>query len=466
MKKLIALFSILSPIEVRQFERFVNSPYHNANTQVKGLLRYLIRSKEINMEEYLKKQKVPLSKIRYIASDLCLLLEEFIISKELKQNSALHAELLLKGLHTRGETHYFNILLNQVRHQQNQALIKDSVFYKHREELDEISYFHTSLYDNRSLDNSLQSLSDHLDLHYLCKKLKYACEIYNRQHILSVSYRFPFLEYILKYIETNNELRKHPAINIYYVTLNMIRSGDPAHYRDLKQLLITHLVEFTSQEMKDMFTFAQNYCIQQVNKGNVGYYEELFLNYEVMISSGIIIENDAIAQFDFKNIVTIALRLKKFDWAEKFISDFSKNLPKENRLNSTNYNQAQLYYARSEFGAALKLLTKVEYTDVYYHLDSKVLLIKIYYETGQVEPLYSLIASFKTYLARNKMISAYQQVIYSNFIRFLKKILKIKFGGKNTALQLQNEIRDKKQVADINWLIAKLDELTEIKTKH
>ena len=50
---------------------------------------------------------------------------------------------------------------------------------------------------------------------------------------------------------------------------------------------------------------------------------------------------------------------------------------------------------------------------------------------------------------------------YLNFIKYIKKVAKIKLGSKTSAMTLKDEINEKKQSVDMRWLNFKLDELIE-----
>ncbi|MBL4654652.1 MAG: hypothetical protein JKY33_02355, partial [Bacteroidia bacterium] len=180
-----------------------------------------------------------------------------------------------------------------------------------------------------------------------------------------------------------------------------------------------------------------------------------------LLDKEIILEEKNISPWDYKNIVTVGLRVEEIEWTKKFIHDYEKKIAVEFRKNAFTYNLACLHFHQKEYTKALKLFQEVDFTDVYYSLDSKSKLLKIYYELEEVEGLYSLIDSFRTYLRRNKLISDYQKTVYLNLIKYVKKAMQIKLNGNDTKkiIVLKNEVESNKQVADINWLTAKLDDL-------
>ena len=178
-----------------------------------------------------------------------------------------------------------------------------------------------------------------------------------------------------------------------------------------------------------------------------------------MLKNEIIFENGEFQHLHFKNIVTLALRLDEIEWTEKFIPQYADKLNKDLRKNAVSYNLARVHYARKHFREALREMRTVEFTDVYYHLDAKALLLKIYYEMHDIEPLFSLITTMRVYLKRSKLISEYQRTIYVNLINHVKTLARIKSGGNQSIEMIKQVIKNNNEIADINWLKNKVSEL-------
>lgn len=467
--KLIHYLSTLSKVELNAFGRFVNSPFLNANPLCIELLNQLEAyypefeeekvSKERMFKKLFPKEKLDVQKIRYVMTDLTRLLEEYFIYQEYSEHLAQKKHHLVTALSKRKLRKYAGQHQRQAAELLEKQPYRDGSYHTNLLLVQEDAYLLSAAQDERSLDSDLQSLSTNMDIAYLAKKLKYTCEIINRMNVLGVKYELPFLPNILDYLKVNPH-DDIPAIAVYYkVLMTLTESENEQHYKELKQVLTKWNDSFPVKELRDTWGFAQNYCIRKINTGNAGYFQELFTNYTFLLEKEIIIENGFLAQFDFKNIVTIALRLKEFKWVESFIENYSDLLEPTHRQNAIAYNQARLHYGREQHKEALKQLLSVEFTDVYYHLDSKVLLLKIYYELDDYEPLLSLIDTFRVYLRRNKLISDYQKLIYTNFARFVKKLTRIKLGSKKPVKEIEVEIDVVKQIADIGWLKGKLVEL-------
>lgn len=467
--KLTELLSALSYKEMKRFGVFLRSPFFNTNQRSIEVYNWIKGfHPTFDHKEYTPEflyiaiyglQPFDLAKVRYALTDLTRLVEEYLTYLEFEKQGARKKHLLLQNLESRSQDKYFKQHLRSAQDLQEKATQRDTKWFHNQLLLEEDAYNFSSTRDNRAIDTRLQNLSDNIDKHFLSLKLKTSCEIINRMNVLNVNYDTSFLDKVIEYLE-EHPYEDTPAIHIYHQVLRTLKTPDePEHYFVLKDMLVEHLNLFSQSEMRDMYAYVQNYCIRRINTGHTEFMQELFEAYQNLLSSRIIYQNDELSQFDFKNIVTVALRAEAYDWAETFIENEHLSLRDEFRNNAYTYNLARLHYYKEEFRQALRLLLSVEFTDVYYHLDSKSLLLKTYYELDDFEPLLSLITTFKAYLRRNKLISDYQRDIYTNLLIFVKKLTRLKLGRNVTLESIKAGIEETPQIADLNWLNQKVEAL-------
>lgn len=466
--KLIILLKCLTTWELKTFEKIVRSPFYNVNENVDELY-FIIRkfapaydNEKLTLENVanllFRTKKANLPKLRYVITDLTRLLEKYLVLLSIQKNTVIEKKLLLQILNERNADKFFSIQLEEIKTSQKQKQMVSASTYENNFLLDEINYEFFSSRKNRSADSSLQSLSNNLDLFYLTRKLKYACEMVNRENILNVKYDNPLLKPLLDFLSKQHF--EEPLVLIYHsILLTLTEPLNQKHFLKLKSLLQIHTAQIEQKENRDIYAFAQNYCIRKVNAGETNYLNELFELYKVVIEKEIVFDNRQISHADFKNICTIALRCNELKWTEDFISNYQLKLPKEFRSNAVAYNTARLNFAKKEYKQALKLLTQIEFTDIYYHLDSKSLLLKLYYETSQLDSLFSLLITFKTYLKRSKLISDYQHSTYSNLIKYVKIFARYSDGKKVDLKKTATEMEQEKNIADIGWLKEKIQEL-------
>lgn len=276
---------------------------------------------------------------------------------------------------------------------------------------------------------------------------------------METDYEPLFIDEILRYL-SNDELPDIPFIRIYHkILMSLTESENEQHYHDLIETLAQHQDAFTHAEYRDMYIYARNYCIKKINLGREEYQHQLFDLYDTLTERGVLMIKGELSQWDFMNIVTLSLRLNKLEYAEDFIYGFKAKLNATVRKNAFTYNLAYLNFYKKEYNVTLNKLQDVNFTNPYYHLETKALTLRTYYELEEMIPLFSLCDAFAVYLRRNKKISEYHRKVYSNLIRLVKKMAKIKLGSKISAQKLKDEIYSTEQTASRDWLKAKVEEL-------
>ncbi|MBE2245904.1 MAG: hypothetical protein IAE67_01505 [Candidatus Competibacteraceae bacterium] len=467
--KPITLLKSFSSSNLRDFEKFLHSPYYNKNElliQLFGILRKehpAYEGKNIEREKIYqrlyKDQPFEEPKLRYLFSDFSKLLEQYIMLKELEKNKVQQNQLLLTYYRTHDIEKYFSQVLDETNKWLEQQNQRDSDYYFYRYLTEESLYYYSSVRRDKSLDTILQEAADNLDYYYLSKKLKYLCEMFTRQNFLNSDYHTPLLKEVTEYVR-QSQMDSFPAIQAYYYVLQtLIEEDNESHYNQLLTYLDQHRQTFSRDEYRDLYFLAQNYCTKRINKGDTRYLNKFLDLSKILLDKELIYENGYIIPSTFKNIVTVGLRLEEFDWVEEFLIKYKDRLAPKYRDNAYTYNQAWLSFFKGDYRKTLRLLSNVEYMDVYYILDSKILLLKTYYETEDVDAFYSLAESFYVYLRRNDLISDYQKTISLNFVKFVKRLMRIRLGDVKQAELLLSEIKEKQHVASISWLIKKTEQL-------
>lgn len=467
--KLISLLKTLSKKEFRDFQLYVSSAFFNKNKNLIAFLEHLARyqgmfegpqlEKRQFFQKHYKGETFDEQKFRYLQSDLTKLLEEYIAFHHFKEDTFRQKYFLASALHKRNQDKYFVQELEALKLLNENSRFRDHEYYYHQHEISELSYEYTSEKRNRSFDTSLQEVIDNLEITYLARGFRYYCEMINRRNILSVTYNLSFFDEIIKYLK-GGAFNDIPAIRIYlHIYITLTEHDNFENYEQLLRELNENGHLFSLREQRGMYVFAQNFCIRHVNLGNPTALHRIFELFRQMVDKDLIYEGNYVSQPDFKNIVTTGLRLGEVEWVEGFIDEFKDKLHPDFSENAYTYSMAWIHFTRKEYDKALRMLLKVEFNDVYYHLDSKSLLMKVYYEMNEYDPFLSLVDAFKIYLKRNKFISELQRTTYHNFIVLTNKLMKVKLMKLNMSLELDEEIRNTKPAADLVWLKAKSEEL-------
>jgi hypothetical protein len=464
--KLYGILRTLTPAEHNDLTRYLSADFFHVGPRSRELYAFiqvqLHEDKEIGkkdiFEKFFPREEYDDKKVRYLLTDLTKSVEDYLAYRAFRKDEALQQSLLGKALAEKGAEKAYNSVFTQVREKALSSKVKDADFYYYNyvAEYNHLVYEISRL--KRNDRSNMELVVSNLDKFYLARKLQLCCEIFNVRNVLSIDYKVFLLDEILGYLR-DNSYDDTPIITIYYqILMTLLEVDKEEHFNRLRELLRKHGDNFTLAELRDMYQYVFNYCIKKINLGNLAYQKVLFETYKETLSNGALLLEGHISQWDYKNIVTISLRLKEFAWAKEFIHEYRVKLSPKERENAFVYNLAYWHFHSKEYSKTLSLLQQVSFSDLYYQLDTRAILLKIYYEQDDLDALFYHIAAFKTFLQRNKLVSDYQRTIYKNLIRYTGKLAKSAGNAKKASMIMQ-EIEKKRQVADIQWLQQKVAEL-------
>ena len=403
--KLLDWLEMLDGKERQRLRKFVASPYFNAHGDHARLLDLLLEG--VSEKEVLWEGLYP----GQVYDDLRLQVE------------------CLRGLRERGATELYSFVSRKYarRIAQSAPATADDFLTRYLLEAEHNAWLEHSA--NRSGQSRLQQALDLLDDFYILSKLKYACTVLNNQRVVDQPLNNVLIPGLLAHLDQQGEAVP-PLIRLYRLVYRLLseEGGAGAAYGDLREALEANLEVLPDVEARDLFAFAMNHCIGRINAGDGEYLGERLGMYGIALERGYLLEAGRLSPWDYKNITVTGLRLSEFGWVEKFIHAYRDRIAPEHRKNAFIYNLARLHFHRREYSESLRCLRELEFSDVFYGLDSRVMLLKLYYETSEVRSLDALIDSFRVFLHRNRLISDAHKANYLNLIRFVKKLSRLRPG--------------------------------------
>ena len=458
--RLILVFDTLSKQELRELGKFVRSPYFNQQKMLIHFLDYLVEykleaqfvpTKEKVFQKLFPTQKFNDVKIRLLMSDLHKLIEKYLICRSTFSNEIQSKLQLAQTYRQRNLPKHFQKTINTVNELlEKNPLRHDDYFNSKYDQLLEQHQFVAS--SKRTDEFNLQEVTEMLDVTFVAKKLKQVCLLFSHQAVYKKEYDFGLLEDIIKHIEEKN-LLDIPAISVfYYYYQALTKEGHVNYFQKFKNLVFLHDKKFPPNELRDLYLFAINYCIRQLNQGQLHFAQEGLDLYKEGLKKGFLIENKKLSRFAYNNIVAMALRVEDFDWAVEFVEEYKLLLSRRYRESTWMFNLARLEYARKNYDNALVYLQKADFGDLVNNLIAKTILIKIYYELEEFNSLDSHLESMKTFI-RRKTASGYHQTNYLNIIRYTKKLLSTNFYDRAKKEALQKEMEQEEILTERAWLL-------------
>lgn len=401
-------------------------------------------------------------KINNLVSDLYHLLLDSLALDEWKERPGRRHDALVEALLKREMTEAADRALRRWTQQEAAARSRSADDYygsfRRLSHLDALSLTRA----RRAYGDHLQPKQNALDAFYHIEKLKIACDMRSRSHVVKGAYDMPFLDEVLSHCRNPHwEGAGLPAIRIYLGVYELL--GSPAEEGALEALRL-QLGEaggvFGQEEKYTLYSYLLNYCVKQINSGATRYYRPVFDLYRDMLGQGALLRHGRLSQWAYANIATTGIRLKEYDWTGDFIQQYRDALPEEGRHTAYTYNLANLRFEQKRYDEALLLLQGVVFTDAFYHLAAKLMQLKIYYEKGEAEPLLSLLEATRIYLKRNRQLSEYQQASNQQFLRLLQRVFALKedrrrIDARNWQRRRQallSRIQSSQPLANKDWL--------------
>ncbi len=441
----------LDKYEVNRLKKYILSPYFNSDVNILKLYDFITQeitknrtknlTKEIIWKKVIPAKSFDDTRFRKYCSDLLKLIEGYFAQEGFESDPNLKYSKLLNHIRLKKLDFFFSKSVKKAKkYLENEPLEDGNTFFsKYRFEKDYYNLYQDQL--RSSFLKNMELIGKNLDCFFIAEKLRLYCLIHAQSGVYSGGqYDIKMMEEIFDFIK-DSEYLEIPVVGIYFVIAQTFNEPDNLnHYYELKQLLKNHSHILTKEEARYVYTFARNYCVRQLNKGNGTFLKELFdLFLELLDKKIILDENNILSPWDFKNINLVSLRLGKYDWTEQFINDYSKYLPEKSRKNAVTYNLAQLYYYQKKNEKVIEQLRDVEYEDLSYNLNSKTMLIATYYELEDLDPLYSMFESFRTYLNRHKEIPEAKRNSYIKYIKYTKKLTNLPYGNKDAIKKFKEE---------------------------
>ena len=473
---LIDLLKSFSKKEMTRFYEFVQSPYHNKHQEVQALVRYLHKiypqftPKKCQREKVFKqlfpKKTHDQAALALLFTYAFRLAKEFLAIEKYKGQEERESLYLLTALRQKNQSTIYEKQVLKAKKKLDNATFKGSPFYWEQYALAK----ETDLYfEPRSRNASLVGIQEKqafLDYFYLSEKLKDACESEVRRQILRVESEVQFIAPILASLENDWERYENiPPIAVYYHLYRLITEEDTAQYYQALPIIEQNSRFFPTQELKDIYTYIQNYCIKRINQSDALFMEELLKIYKIQLAKELLLDDKKqLSEWHYKNIVTLGLRLKEREWVYTFINQYRERLPAESRENAYRYNRAAYAYEEGDYDKVLSLLLQVEYTNIQYSLSARWLLLQTYYELEESNAFFALCDSFRLYLQRNQLIAAFKKKGHEQGIRLVKRAFQLKLDKpyikKEKAIKelakLQQEIEGTDTLFNRGWLLGKV----------
>ncbi len=462
---LVEIVRSLSRKEIREMQKWLQSPAHNQRQDVMQLFDHLIKSstqpdkgmeKEQAWAAIFPNQAYDDAYMRQVMYFLLKALEEYLVFTDHMSDRVRYQITLARIYRQRKlEKSYKQAYRLASDHLENQPLRNDyyllNKFFLEQEEHE----YRMSITQNASIN--LQETADALEKWFVGERLRVSKNMLVHHRIYqSIDYDHGLLGQALKYTE-EKKLLEEPAIAANYYTYMVSNHPDEEEYFDRLENLIHNQVEhFHYAETRALYLAAINYCTVKINQGLLDYCRRVLKFYRSGIEKEILLENNIIARYIFGNAVAAAIKIGEFNWAEQFIERFQNFLEEKERHSIVNFNLSRIYFEKGDYNKAQQLLTQFEYDDMLLNIIAKTMLLKIYYEQDELDAFESLLESMRIYLQRKEALDPTRKASYKNMISLMKKLMRLNPYSKAQKEKLRELVTATNPLMERDWLLRQL----------
>lgn len=479
--QLIKTLAEFTKTEMRNFEKFVNSPYFNTSAATVKLF-YAVKefypsfsSDQLRSDLLFKKiygsRKFSLTLFNKLSSNLIKLTEGFISqTNQVYTPHGLLYGLRKKKLNNRFLSHYGR----ESKKLDDNFFVDDNILLKQLFYDEYINYLEGSG-DYRKADAEKHNSFEFTFMFFLYRVVLLYPR--NRTFAKPEDPKTDLIQLIIKNTDFDilygdikgSALKNKEQLSHLLSLLLLARSGDERLYEIIKTYISANRKILDSNFMYPGYVYMLDHCSMQIARGNERFYRERYLIYRE-IEKGYF-ETGKIEMHItlFRNFIMSGILNGELKWAEEVLCKYSGSMIRKGLEVIVRFLEALLCFNRKDYESTVKFLAKCDsfkHTKgtLYFRYDIKLLRLMVYYELEYFEQALSIADSVLHIINKRENVKSLNRLAHINFIKYLKKLVQIKESGTGKGIDdlLRNAARE--NVYEKKWILKKAAELKERKS--
>ncbi|MCB0720962.1 MAG: hypothetical protein KDC42_01555 [Ignavibacteriae bacterium] len=483
--KLISLLKTFSKKEIKEFEKFLSSPYHTASAVLSPLFDELIRYYPQFDHPELTKEKLYAKLyegtyndeyIRKMMSRLYASAKDFLINEELKERVTERELLLLSQFRKRNLDTQFTGLAQQLEKDVSASRLAIEEF------LDlgvGLTGEQTDYYRNKEAYGKTLHHAGHQVEAVAAQFVYYLIKGLIAKETASRAYAGGFYPPVLEALEKNFNLEEFlrsasdesTALKLmvidHYIYLSLCDPDDMDMYEKAKAAFLLNIEDLSLQTRHDYFKWLSSAITSQSKyakseeirqRARTEGFKLIKLRFE---HNAVFPEGKK--TLDIQNFVIIlkhSLMERDFEWADKFVEDYVPRLEPEHIDNMKEYSIALVECIRGNFEKSLEHLIKVKPTTPFIKFDVRELNLVLFYELELYEEARYLISNSQKYFENTTELAPHVKKSGMTFLKYYKMLVKYTDRHDKSEIELNyNKMRSEKLMTAKSWLTSKFDKI-------
>ncbi|MBK6875355.1 MAG: hypothetical protein IPG99_02500 [Ignavibacteria bacterium] len=479
--KLFPILRSFTSEELREFERYLASPFFGYKAFVLKFFRHLPKyhphyrdediSKEALFKKVYKNRKYNDNLVRRILSDLIRAAEDFLTLKNFKGNDIFRNACLLNELRNRGLNDSFRVrsgsILREIENSSeiNAELLLNSYFVNL-----EIKEFKTSVRDD-VMQEAYDQMAESLSVFFLRSFLSYVNHVHTfrrkgeaKDNISLSLFKAIDDRRLLKSLE-NYRGKLAPYVKMMLYNFKIVNNrNDVSSYKNIMKLLDDHKKYFSETELKNIYVNISKFFNYQNNLNNNRFIKETFELYELFLKEYFIPSPSLRLQLSFcRNYINASKSTGNAEKIKVFRDTYSDCFPEEHERDVELFCTAVYEFEKRNFAESLKAASEIGFQQAVIVKDVRILKIKCMYELDYIESVRTETDNFKRFLSSTKTLTPQSIKRGKHFASFVLQLLRsVNSRDPSTELALlRKKIADCGNLNETKWLNEKIVSLNK-----
>lgn len=307
-------------------------------------------------------------------------------------------------------------------------------------------------------EDSFEAVARSLDRFFLANQLELQASMLTREKRFPQRHQFPFADEVNRMVE-RAPLDEWPEVRIWAQVCALEAPESPRRaYDELAQSLGQFAGQMPLLYLRQVRGYQFNYLLRHLRPNHKEDYRELWELARTMTEEGTILLQNRLSQPFLRAAVQSACYAGEAEWARTFLDEMGQFLVGEDRSQVLAFHRLLVAYYQGDYGRVKKGSVVLEKGSARQEVLLRVLLLKTYYDLGEVEEFFRLAEAFRRLLERKGHLGQRFAEGYAAFVRFAERLGRSRFDGEKVPVDLKEEIMATFSGEKL-WLLEQLERL-------
>ena len=424
--KAIEVISTLSEPELKEFSLFLESPYFNSNKSLIKLFNEIRKAllagsaakltEELLYGKIFKGKKFNYGIMKNLMSELFKQAEKFLVIN-LNNNALLDIDrqfLLLGELERRGLDDHFRHTFSKTKETIENRKISSSYYENSGRLYETAKDFHRNRSNIKEYSENAINVIEYTFPALVSMLADGNAMLYTAEHSANYKPEIDLLkEFIARinikdftgFVESSSVKNKEDIlIKLNFIMLLSGSNNDEIYYK-LRDVIFSNAAIYSNQML---YTLMNNYLLlyaeKRASEGSAEFFAEKFSLLKKMFTL-VKMNSDGVGCIflsSYLDTVLSGIKLGETEYVSVFAEKFRKDVDPSVRDVAYRLARAYIFAAEGDYEACLKELARTGQADFHIKLRTKFLYLRCCYELGLFEQGFSMIDSFKKFVADTK----------------------------------------------------------------